>query len=173
MSCHREADVAAYVLDALEPEERASVAAHLRECAVCTRTLTELGTLPALLARFHMQQMGSPLFEFSSNQDYGDSSRVIAFASAGGLGLPDRDYYFKDDPKSKETRDKYLEHVAKTFELAGWDAAKAKSAADTIMKMETARSTPSRMWSTRMKCSGIAATIGCTTQFTTSHTANR
>lgn len=50
MSCPRETDVGAYVLDALEPEERAGVAAHLSECTVCTRTLTELGTLPPLLA---------------------------------------------------------------------------------------------------------------------------
>lgn len=50
MSCPHEADVGAYVLDALEPEERAGVAAHLSECTTCTRTLTELGTLPPLLA---------------------------------------------------------------------------------------------------------------------------
>lgn len=50
MSCPREVDVGAYVLGALEPEERAAVAAHLSECTACTRTLTELGTLPPLLA---------------------------------------------------------------------------------------------------------------------------
>jgi hypothetical protein len=49
VSCPRETDVGAYVLDALEPEERLRVAAHLRGCPGCTRTLTELGTLPALL----------------------------------------------------------------------------------------------------------------------------
>ena len=46
-------------------------------------------------------------------------SKVIAVACAGGLGLPDRDYYVKDDAKSVETRQRYLEHVAKMFELLG------------------------------------------------------
>ncbi len=50
MTCPRETDLGAYVLDALEPEERVGVAAHLSECIACSRTLTELGTLPPLLA---------------------------------------------------------------------------------------------------------------------------
>jgi hypothetical protein len=50
MTCPREVDVGAYVLDALEPQERLRVAAHLRECPGCSRTLAELGTLPPLLA---------------------------------------------------------------------------------------------------------------------------
>lgn len=57
MTCPREADVGAYVLDALEPEERAGVAAHLTECTTCTRTLTELGTLPPLLATVTPQDL--------------------------------------------------------------------------------------------------------------------
>src|SRR5208337_628767 len=43
---------------------------------------------------------GGMLFGFGSNQDYADASQVIAFADSGGLGLPDRDYYTKTDPKS-------------------------------------------------------------------------
>ena len=50
----------------------------------------------------------SLLFGFGSNQDYDNSSQQIAFAEAGGLGLPDRDYYTKTDPKSVETRARYL-----------------------------------------------------------------
>lgn len=50
MTCPRETDVGAYVLGALEPEERLRVAEHLRSCPACSRTLTELGTLPPLLA---------------------------------------------------------------------------------------------------------------------------
>jgi endothelin-converting enzyme/putative endopeptidase len=63
---------------------------------------------------------------------------VIADFEAAGLGLPDRDYYFKEDDKSKETRQKYIEHVAATFRLAGWDANSATAAAQGVMKMETA-----------------------------------
>jgi putative endopeptidase len=63
---------------------------------------------------------------------------VIAFATAGGLGLPDRDYYTKTDPKSEETRAKYLEHVARMFELLGEAPAAAKTEAQSVMAIETA-----------------------------------
>src|SRR5262249_47700889 len=56
----------------------------------------------------------------------------------GGLGLPDRDYYLKDDPKSVELRQKYLAHVQRMFELAGEPPDKAKADAQTVMRMETA-----------------------------------
>jgi putative endopeptidase len=58
-------------------------------------------------------------FGFSSNQDFGDSTRVIAFASGGGLGLPDRDYYLKTDARSKGIRAKYEAHIANMFGLLG------------------------------------------------------
>jgi endothelin-converting enzyme/putative endopeptidase len=50
-----------------------------------------------------------------SNQDFANSTDVIAFAAAGGLGLPDRDYYTKDDDRSKEIRNKYVAHVTRVF----------------------------------------------------------
>jgi len=77
-------------------------------------------------------------FAFGSNPDRHEPTNVIADFEASGLGLPDRDYYFKDDEKSKETRQKYLEHVATVFHLAGSNAAEANAAAQTVMKMETA-----------------------------------
>jgi endothelin-converting enzyme/putative endopeptidase len=95
--------------------------------------------LPALLGKLHLQSTDtSPLFGFGSSQDFADSSRVIAFASASGLGLPDRDYYVQDDAKSRETRARYLEHVARMFELLGDAAAATKTEAQTVMQMETA-----------------------------------
>jgi putative endopeptidase len=78
------------------------------------------------------------LFGFGSNQDFADSSSVIAFATGGGLGLPDRDYYTKDDDRSKDIRAKYLLHVAKTFELLGDPPAAARTKAETVMRIETA-----------------------------------
>ena len=95
--------------------------------------------LPAVLAELHLAT-GDPglLFGFGSNQDFENSDRVIGFAAAGGLGLPDRDYYFKDDEKSKELRTRYVEHVARMLELAGDPAPAAATGAATIMRIETA-----------------------------------
>jgi endothelin-converting enzyme/putative endopeptidase len=78
------------------------------------------------------------LFGFGSDQDYEDSERVIAFAVAGGLGLPDRDYYVQDDPKMKEIREKYVAHVSRMFELLGDDPKAAAAEAKTVMAIETA-----------------------------------
>ena len=80
--------------------------------------MKDLSELPPLLARLHlMSGQVSPLFGFGSSQDYADSSRVIAFATASGLGLPDRDYYVKTDAKSQETRAKYLDYVARDIRV--------------------------------------------------------
>jgi putative endopeptidase len=95
--------------------------------------------LATLLAREHLTQAtGGLLFNFGSDQDFADSSQVIAFAAAGGLGLPDRDYYTKTDAKSEEIRQKYLLHVQKMLELLGDAPAQAKTEAATIMRIETA-----------------------------------
>ena len=68
----------------------------------------------------YMHQHGRcALFAFYGQPDMHDSRETIAFLDQGGLTLPDRDYYIKDDPKSTETREKYLAHVQKMFELAG------------------------------------------------------
>ncbi len=107
----------------------------LREIA----TLRSVKDLPALLAREHLAtQGGSLLFGFGSNQDFADSTSVIGFADAGGLGLPDRDYYVKTDAKSEEIRRKYLDHVRKMFVLLGDSAQAAEANAHTVMDIETA-----------------------------------
>ena len=78
------------------------------------------------------------MFEFSSNQDFGDATQVIAFLEAGGLGLPGRDYYTKTDPKSQEIRQRYVEHVARTLELIGDAPQQAVANAQTVLRLETA-----------------------------------
>jgi putative endopeptidase len=80
---------------------------------------------------------GGVLFTFRSNQDFKDSTQVIAELDQGGLGLPDRDYYTKDDPKSEELRKSYLAHVAKMFELIGDSHADAANEAATVLRIET------------------------------------
>jgi len=94
--------------------------------------------LPAALAHLQLATGDSGLFfGFGSGQDFEESSRVIAFASQGGLGLPDRDYYFKDDGKSKEIREKYVAHVERMFGLLGDAPATAKTNAAKVMEIET------------------------------------
>jgi endothelin-converting enzyme/putative endopeptidase len=86
----------------------------------------------------HLQRSGiGALFEFGSGQDFKDSNSVIAQADQGGLGLPDRDYYLKDDARMKEIREKYVAHVQRMFELVGEPPARAKADAETVMRLET------------------------------------
>jgi endothelin-converting enzyme/putative endopeptidase len=78
------------------------------------------------------------LFAFGSQQDALDATRFIAAAWSGGLGLPDRADYLDQDSKSKELRSKYLEHVVRTLQLLGDDAATARATARKVMDIETA-----------------------------------
>ncbi|HET9789979.1 MAG TPA: M13 family metallopeptidase [Candidatus Angelobacter sp.] len=96
------------------------------------------GDLATLLAAEHLRGDNGAFFNFGSDQDFADSSQVIAFASAGGLGLPDRDYYTKTDAKSEEIRQKYVAHVARMFQLLGDPAEKSKNEAATVLRLETA-----------------------------------
>lgn len=79
----------------------------------------------------------SVIFDMGSTQDPDDSEQEIANFDQGGLGLPDRDYYTNDDAKSKEIRQRYLQHVQKIFELMGDKPETARKNADTIMRLET------------------------------------
>ncbi|HKB79206.1 MAG TPA: M13 family metallopeptidase N-terminal domain-containing protein, partial [Thermoanaerobaculia bacterium] len=102
-------------------------------------SLKSKSDLAHFLATEHPRTYGSGfLFGFGSDQDFGDATQVIAFAHAGGLGLPDRDYYTKIDAKSKEIRDKYVQHVANMLGLIGETKAKASADAATVLRIETA-----------------------------------
>jgi len=78
------------------------------------------------------------LFAFGSEQDASDATQFIAAAWAGGLGLPDRDDYLDQDAKSKELREKYGQHVVRTLQLLGDDAATAGKTRELVMDIETA-----------------------------------
>src|SRR5229473_87887 len=69
----------------------------------------------------HVHLMGpNPLFNFYSQSDLHNADQVIAYIDQGGLTLPDRDYYIKDDnPKMKEMRQHLVEYVTQSFVLAG------------------------------------------------------
>src|SRR5258707_1233084 len=98
--------------------------------------------LQAEAERLQSRGVGA-LFRFGSNQDAKDSTRVIGGAFQGGLGLPEREYYLKEDDKSKQLREAYTKHVAKMFELLGDPADKSAAEAAIILKVETALATAS------------------------------
>src|SRR5262249_26462150 len=103
--------------------------------------LAEIGKLrePAdighMIARLHMIGVQAP-FRMFGRSDLHTPTNVIAWIGAAGLGLPDRDYYLKTEPRFVEAREKYLVHVAAMFKLLGRDDAAARRAADTVMAIE-------------------------------------
>ena len=89
-----------------------------------------------MIARVHA--IGIPVpFTLTGGSDSHNPTDVIAQIYASGLGMPDRDYYVKSDPRFKDARDKYVAHVGNIFRLAGESDASAAKAAGTIMRMET------------------------------------
>src|SRR5215475_9787308 len=80
------------------------------------RAMASTADIAAEVTRLH--RLGIPVvFSFGAQPDAKDSTRTIATLGQGGLSLPDRDYYLKTDPKSVETRDRFLAHVAAMFKL--------------------------------------------------------
>jgi putative endopeptidase len=93
----------------------------------------------ALVAELQRQQQQglSPVFRFAAQNDIKSSKNIIATVSQAGLGLPDREYYLRDDEKFKNTRREYGIHLAKMFELAGVAPAKAATDAERVIALET------------------------------------
>ena len=93
--------------------------------------------LAAEIAR--LQKMGVDVaFDFSSGQDFKNSNMVIGQADQGGLGLPERDYYFREDAKAVETRKEYVAHMVRVLRLLGEPEASANKEASDAMAIETA-----------------------------------
>lgn len=89
----------------------------------------------AALIRAWQHEGRSPLFDLGAESDMKDPNTVIAYATQGGLGLPDRDYYLRDDAKSKALLAQYRAHVARMLKLV--DAANADEQAGWIVDLET------------------------------------
>ncbi len=87
------------------------------------------------IAVFHNRGLGG-LFGFGIGADDKNSSVNLANASQGGVGLPNRDYWFNDDPKSKETRQKYVEYMTNMFKLAGETPEQAAADTATVTAMQ-------------------------------------
>jgi endothelin-converting enzyme/putative endopeptidase len=96
----------------------------------------DIAALQQVMAEMHDILVQVP-FSFGSQQDPHKPSVVLADIGASGLSLPDRDYYLKPEPRFKEAREKYVEHVTTMFKLAGWDQKTAAAAAQTIIGIET------------------------------------
>ncbi|HJV48474.1 MAG TPA: M13 family metallopeptidase [Geothrix sp.] len=124
-------------------------ASGLNEKAIETRGLSPLKALlatveglkdtkqlPTLLAKLHGQGLPGG-FGFFVRQDAKASTQYLGYLSQGGTGLPDRDYYLKDDARSRDIRAKYEAHIAKMFELAGETQAFAAIHAKVVLDLET------------------------------------
>ena len=89
-----------------------------------------------LIARFHTYGL-DPLFGGGVEQDLMSSSKYSYYLSQAGLGLPDRDYYTKDDNRSKEIREEYVKHLSAMFKLMGDEESSANKNAKIVMDIET------------------------------------
>jgi putative endopeptidase len=120
-----------------EPAIEAAGAKPLEESLAKIAAITNVAGLQDWIISSHHN--GVPVvFVFSATQDFKNSTQVIADASQGGLGLPDRDYYTKDDEKSVKLRADYLQHVTNMFKLVGDTDAQAAAEAKSVTDIETA-----------------------------------
>ncbi len=94
--------------------------------------------LLAAIAQLHHDDPGSFFFNSGTTQDAVDSSTIIVELGAGGLGLPDRDYYLKTDAKSVKLRQQYSDYIVQLLTLGGEPAAQAHADAASILHIETA-----------------------------------
>ncbi|MBM0105983.1 M13 family metallopeptidase [Steroidobacter sp. S1-65] len=123
-SCMDEARVEDLGIKPLQP--LLTEISHIRDSAGLQREMQKLHAM-GVIAPFN-------LYGLSDDRNPDD---VIVQIDAAGLGLPDRDYYFKAEDRFQQARSRYLAHVQRMFELAGYAAGDAKAAAQAVMKMET------------------------------------
>ncbi len=123
-------------------DEAAIERAGRRPLEPALQKIANLKTVDELAAYVGAEQSSGQerrlLFGFGSEQDYDNSSQMIAEVAAGGLGLPDRDYYTKTDAKSQEIRQRYVEHVGRMLGLLGESTPDAQADARVVMEIETA-----------------------------------
>jgi len=100
-------------------------------------SLGSMADLQAFLRDMHAEGT-TLLFDIDVDQDLKNSTQYIVYATQGGLGLPDRDYYLRKDEESEALRTKYVAHVGRMLRLLGDEPAEAESAAKAILALETA-----------------------------------
>ncbi|MEO8561655.1 MAG: M13 family metallopeptidase [bacterium] len=99
--------------------------------------IADRAQLRAELAHMHALGFGGA-FGFGAAPDARNATMVMANATQGGLGLPDRDYYLRADTGAQSLRDRYLRSMATMFTLAGDPAARATARAARVLDLETA-----------------------------------
>ncbi|HTD56724.1 MAG TPA: M13 family metallopeptidase N-terminal domain-containing protein, partial [Silvibacterium sp.] len=99
--------------------------------------LTDKKQLTDLLARFQLINV-TAFMSFGEQQDFKDASKQIAFVDQGGLGLPERDYYFRTGANDEKLRQEYIQHITNMLKLMGESDDKAALDAKKIMDLETA-----------------------------------
>ncbi len=99
--------------------------------------LTDGARTAEVLGRLQRESAGRAGFHVSVRQDPGDSTTNILWLQQGGLGLPDRDYYLKDDARSREIRVRYVGHLSRMLQLLGSDEDDARYGAATVLTLET------------------------------------
>ncbi len=110
------------------------------------KAIQAAGSVPKLLEQvveLHLRGVWA-LFDVSAEQDFKDATRYLVYLDQAGLGLPDRDYYLKEDEPSKALLAQYEAHVARMFGLAGQPAAQAARSAKDVLAIETALATVSK-----------------------------
>src|SRR5580700_7377159 len=99
--------------------------------------LTSKDQLTDLLAHYQLINVNA-FFGFGEQQDFKDATKQIAVVDQGGLGLPERDFYFRTDDAAKKTREQYIQHITNILKLMGESNPQAASDAQSIMQLETA-----------------------------------
>ena len=114
-------------------------AAPLNASLAAIEAMTKPAELAAVLARLQLENADQSeiLFGFAEQQDFEDSQKMVVSANAGGLGLPDRDYYTKTDEHSRQIVAKYTSHVTKMLALSGEDPTTAERHAKDVVALET------------------------------------
>ncbi|HTR68008.1 MAG TPA: M13 family metallopeptidase [Terriglobales bacterium] len=100
-------------------------------------SLTGKDQLPELLAHYQLINVNAFL-GYGSQQDFKDATHSVAFVAQNGIGLPEKDYYFRTGPKDEEIRKQYVQHITNMLKLLGESDSQAATDAAAIMKLETA-----------------------------------
>ncbi|HEX4037470.1 MAG TPA: M13 family metallopeptidase [Acidobacteriaceae bacterium] len=127
-----------YYASCMDPDAiHAAGLKHLQPDLDRIAAITDRKQLTPLLARFQLTNINA-FFGYGEEQDFKDARKQNAVVDQGGLGLPERDYYFRTGAAAEKTRQEYVQHITNMLHLLGETDAQAASDAHNIMQLETA-----------------------------------